>query len=682
MAEPEELISDAARHTTVYVQNVWRRYQSPAKGPKTIALSDVAHRLDLLLSATFNTGFALRPAQTPPRPTLLSLVFKRYQRPYRTARVPATDGKSIWLPPDSGLTDELSARTLYRAMAMQQASRALRGSASVAHRELSPLQADVYLLMEAYSADHALVQMLPGCAAAIARLRQHALHERPLLKDFPGQRRPLEALLREILRTPLEQTLDFLLTETPAESLNRIDAVIRERRLLASGDSERKLGAAPLLKDWWTGELCAPAESVAGTTVEGDGEIEQSEENTAARSSSLERRPQIRDAEDGEDDEQEHASPWMVQGDEPHQKAEDPMGMQRPVDRDDETSADDYSDMVSELPEARLVSTPERPKEVLMSDDPPDVRAKQQLKEAIQNDQGVAYPEWDYRKQSYVTKGAIVRLLPPNVGSQRWVDETLESHESMLHEIRRRFEMLCARRLRQRKRLDGDEIDLDAYINSYAAYRAGSWLDEAIYQTCRTAERDLAITLLIDVSGSTDSWIAAHRRIIDVEREALLLVSIALESLGEPYAVQAFSGEGPNAVTVRDIKRFDEHYNNEVALRISSLEPEHFTRAGAAIRHATAGLMRQPASHRLLLVLSDGKPNDKDEYEGRYGAEDMRQAVTEARMQGIHPFCLTIDRQAANYLPGIFGAHQYALLPEPERLPVVLLDWMKRLVVS
>src|SRR5690606_20509613 len=173
------------------------------------------------------------------------------------------------------------------------------------------------------------------------------------------------------------------------------------------------------------------------------------------------------------------------------------------------------------------------------------------------------------------------------------------------------------------------------------------------------AERNLAVTLLIDISGSTDSWVASTRRIIDVEREALLLVSVALDCLGEPWSIQAFSGEGPDAVIVRKIKDFAEGCSNEVALRISSLEPEHYTRAGAAIRHASRDLLQQPASHRLLLVLSDGKPNDRDIYEGQYGVEDMRQAVTEATLQGISAFCLTIDRQAPAYLPRIFGAHNY-----------------------
>jgi nitric oxide reductase NorD protein len=205
-------------------------------------------------------------------------------------------------------------------------------------------------------------------------------------------------------------------------------------------------------------------------------------------------------------------------------------------------------------------------------------------------------------------------------------------------------------------------------------------MPQALYQSQRRSRRDMAIMLLIDVSGSTDSWLSRHRRIIDVEREALLLVCLALESLGEPYSVLAFSGEGPQRVTIRTLKAFDERYSAAVGRRIAALEPERYTRAGAAIRHASTLLMRQAATHRLLLLLSDGKPNDVDLYEGRYGVEDMRQAVNEARLQGIYPFCLTIDRQAASYLPAVFGSRQYALLPQPELLPGVLLEWIKRLL--
>lgn len=223
-------------------------------------------------------------------------------------------------------------------------------------------------------------------------------------------------------------------------------------------------------------------------------------------------------------------------------------------------------------------------------------------------------------------------------------------------------------------------MDLAAYIDSYADFRAGQPFLQRLYQTQRPAGRDMAILLVIDVSGSTDGWISANRRVVDVEREAMLIVSVALQGLGESYAAMAFSGEGAGAVTVRMIKRFDEPYGNDIARRIAALEPEAYTRVGAVMRHATTLLMREPAAHRLLLLLSDGKPNDVDEYEGRYGVEDMRQAVSEAKLQGVFPFCLTIDRQAANYLPRVFGPGQYAMLPKPELLPTVLLGYIRNLI--
>jgi len=145
--------------------------------------------------------------------------------------------------------------------------------------------------------------------------------------------------------------------------------------------------------------------------------------------------------------------------------------------------------------------------------------------------------------------------------------------------------------------------------------------------------------------------------------------------------VTSFSGEGPKGVVVRHLKRFDERYVSDVVQRIAALEPEHFTRAGAAICHATAGLMKQPARHRLLLLLSDDKPNDVDQYDGRYGAEDRRQAINEAKLQGVLRFAWRSIAMPLR-ICRVFGVHQYALLTRPDRLPIVLLDWLKRLLAS
>jgi nitric oxide reductase NorD protein len=178
--------------------------------------------------------------------------------------------------------------------------------------------------------------------------------------------------------------------------------------------------------------------------------------------------------------------------------------------------------------------------------------------------------------------------------------------------------------------------------------------------------------LLVDTSASTDSWVSGDRRIIDVEKEALLVISEALVALGDPHAILSFSGEGPNRVEVRIVKHFDDHtVPADVRPRIAGLEPAGYTRAGAAIRHATAGLMRQRARHRLLLLLSDGRPNDVDQYEGRYGVEDTRVAVAEARLQGLHCCCLTVDREAPRNGTRVFG-RDFAVLSRAERLLTVL----------
>jgi nitric oxide reductase NorD protein len=262
------------------------------------------------------------------------------------------------------------------------------------------------------------------------------------------------------------------------------------------------------------------------------------------------------------------------------------------------------------------------------------------------------------------------------------VDDTLAAHRALLGAIRQRFAALRPQRTLRRRQTDGDDIDLEACVEGLANLRAGWPMADDLYCSQQRTRRDMAILILIDVSGSTDGWISNNRRVIDVEREALLLVCIALGAMGEPFAVQAFSGNGPAAVSLWDIKRFDEPYSPAVALRIAALEPDRYTRTGAALRHASATLLREGATHRLLLLLSDGKPNDNDVYEGRYGIEDTRQAVTEARLQGISPFCLAVDRQAASYLPAVFGAQHHALLQTPASLPTVLLDWMQRLVKS
>ncbi len=673
MAEAEDVITDAARHATIYARDLWIRQRGKADAPRPVVLAQVAPRLDLLINAIFDHSYPIRVAQPPATPTLLTRLFRRQDVTPSNQALPATNGQAIWLPNtlDSTIWDEAVVR--FRTLALLQAVRALRGSANVLvtmQESDEPRIRALYLLLEAQACDHELVRRLPGMATAVAVLRKQALANRPLPERIPAACRPIEQLVRITLTAGLNSSSGLPVCASPHQSL------AQARRLYQQTDwADKAPHAQALYKDIWTGDLLMPsAQDIE--TLEDSATTDPA--RTTPRSARLPRRPKERKASENEDDEQQGV--WMVQTADPLEKAEDPMGMQRPVDRDEDTAAEEYADALSELAEARLVRTPTPAKEVLLSDDPPDRQATARAIAATTAQRVLHYPEWDYRQSGYRHPGAAVHLLEAETGAQGWVDKTLNEHRSMVHTIRRHFDALRPERLWLHRQADGDEIDLDAWIEAGADARAGLPVAQNLYRQQRPQVRNLAIMLLVDISGSTDSWLSGSRRIIDVEREALLLVTIALEQMGEPCAIQAFSGEGPQGVTTRQIKDFNEAHGPQVALRIAALEPQHYTRSGAALRHATAQLMKQPAQHRLLLLLSDGKPNDMDEYEGRYGVEDTRRAVIEARMQGIFPFCLTIDRQAAGYLPGMFGAGQYALLQEPVELPRALLTWLRRLV--
>ncbi len=182
----------------------------------------------------------------------------------------------------------------------------------------------------------------------------------------------------------------------------------------------------------------------------------------------------------------------------------------------------------------------------------------------------------------------------------------------------------------------------------------------------------------MDASGSTDAWVAGNRSVLDVAKAATLVLCEALAALGDRHAIHAFSGEGPRDVRVLRLKGFAEP-TEAAPRRIAGLVFDRFTRLGAPLRHLTAALTRESAQRRLLLLLSDDKPNDEDEYEGRYGIEDTRQAIAEARSLGIHVFCLTIDREGSSYLPRMFGPFGYAVLPEVRELPVRIGDLYRRL---
>ena len=354
------------------------------------------------------------------------------------------------------------------------------------------------------------------------------------------------------------------------------------------------------------------------------------------------------------------------------------MGLQRPVDQEKAPDAAEIGDALSDLRDARLVRTPDSPREVLASAEPIP-RAPAERSSGEPQRFAIVYPEWDYRISSYNLDGAVVRELEGGRSDPAWANRMLAERASLVRQVRRDFERLRPRRELVRRQHDGSDVDIDAWVTTAADVAAAGSPDERLYLSDRRLRRDAAIFLLVDVSASTDSWIAGVSRVIDVEREALLIVSEALAALGDRHAIYAFRGQGSRRVELLRIKGFADPTGDAVSARIAGLEPDGYTRLGAAVRHATALLVRERARHRLLLLLSDGRPNDVDLYEGKYGLEDTRQAFVEARAQDVHPFCVTVDRGAPVYASHVFG-RGHAMLRDPALLPQVLIGALRRLL--
>lgn len=291
---------------------------------------------------------------------------------------------------------------------------------------------------------------------------------------------------------------------------------------------------------------------------------------------------------------------------------------------------------------------------------------------------GLAYPEWDYRRNAYrrnycrVLTGAVT---PSAAGTDWQPDEHLRRR---IRRVRRQFEGLRPRPQTLRAQLDGSELDLEAAIRARADLLSAGTGSDRVYTATRRQERDMSVALLADVSLSTDSWIEG-RRVLDIEKEALLVLTHALTACGDEHAIFTFTSKRRFAVHIETVKEFGEPLCSKVEQRISSLKPGHYTRMGAAIRHVSARLDERIHRHRLLLIVTDGKPNDTDHYEGRYGIEDTRRAIQEARRKGLIVFGVTVDTKAQSYFPTLFGRGGYAIVNHAARLPIALLTLYNQL---
>ncbi|APG49180.1 nitric oxide reductase activation protein NorD [Phaeobacter porticola] len=278
------------------------------------------------------------------------------------------------------------------------------------------------------------------------------------------------------------------------------------------------------------------------------------------------------------------------------------------------------------------------------------------------------YLEWNHRSRSYM-EGHCRVLDAPAVTD----GETYTPNDRYVREVRRQFETLRPRRVLQPRQIDGAELDLDAALTARADMVATGRGSDRIWQAAQQMNRDVSVAFLIDTSRSTEAAIG-DTCVIDVARDTMAALAVGIDAAGDRCGIWGFSSLRRDRVFVTRCKGFDDPMSPVITANIGALKPGHYTRLGAAIRHVSAQLAEEPSARKLLIVLTDGKPNDLDHYEGQHGIEDSHMAVREARAAGQRLHGVVIDEDGQDWFARIFGRGGFALLPNPERLLRALPD--------
>jgi nitric oxide reductase NorD protein len=497
------------------------------------------------------------------------------------------------------------------------------------------LQADVARLRDVQTATTTLLRRWPGLGRLHIRLCNALRVQRPA-RSLPREEASVEAVVLSLLGGPTPPTADIL---DPAVPLARFQAPRRYRPFLP----------VPL----WGEVVMAPPNGAS----KADGPDEEAGRSAAAVDARRRR------ARRRENDQTRRSDPLLLNRFETIIGMSEMVNLNRAIEDDDENNARKAADDLDEIAigqHQRRTATRLK----LELDLAPAATATAALATGTH-----LYPEWDYARRAYYPRHCRVIAEPAAAEGEDWAPD--QAMRRRLRRVRQQFEALRPRRQILHAQPDGEELDLSALVRAVADRRAGLPGSERVYSSARLVQRDLAVAVLVDVSLSTDSWVE-DQRVLDVEKEALLALAGGLEACGDENAIFTFTSRRREQVWVRTVKEFDQALDAAAIRRIQALKPGHYTRMGAAVRHVTQRLADRPKSRRLLLLLTDGKPNDADHYEGRYAVEDTRMAIREARRAGIRVFGITVDREARGYFPAIFGLGAYVIFPHIARLPTAL----------
>ncbi|TMV03361.1 VWA domain-containing protein [Ruegeria sediminis] len=508
--------------------------------------------------------------------------------------------------------------------------------------EDDPLRADLRALTAAQVMVEATLENAPGLRPLYIELCKGLLHQRNL-PNLPPAEAAVEELIRQMLGDPTPLT--------------------PEARRLQSADSDptaprgyQPFRPVPL---WPELRAVAFSEHQEVESRDTDGPPEESGEKTHR-------------ARRRKSDQAERNDSFILHKFEAILSWAEFLNLNRRIDDDDPDNAKKAADDQDEIGLGQISKAPPTRLKLHLDLAPEDVD-----RERLSG--RVLYPEWDVRSGQYLPDHVNVLISDAEIREDAAEFGKDPATSRRIRAVKRQFEALRPGRVMTRGHLDGDQLDVEAAVRAQVDRLANGEGSERVWMQSRPEARDLAVSILLDVSRSTESAVSG-RAVIDIEREALAALAWGLNACGDDFAIHAFSSLKRSRVYVQRCKGFGEPMTSTVEQRIASLRPGFYTRLGAAIRHASADLATQSRKRRLLLVITDGKPNDLDHYEGRHGIEDTCMAVREARRAGQSVFGVTIDKTGKSWFPRMFGQGGFAVIPDPARLTMALPQIYRQLV--
>ncbi|WP_347921820.1 VWA domain-containing protein [Pontimicrobium sp. SW4] len=343
--------------------------------------------------------------------------------------------------------------------------------------------------------------------------------------------------------------------------------------------------------------------------------------------------------------------------------AEEFGGNWRDMDGDDEL--DDHSNALEDLNMKYTVRVDDTAHSVYQA----DFIENTTISESAETDTKgfhLKYDEWDFSSRTY--KQDFCKVYPKSILKTNvdYYKETISKNSSTLLGLRKLLSNVNNRFQQQRRQPQGEEFDIDAITDLFVDVHKGHTPSEKIYLSNRKKEKDLSILLLLDVSLSSDGY-AAGNRVIDVEKQVSILFGEILDEFNIDFSINCFYSKTRNYSNYITLKGFDEDWN-KAKFKVGAVEPSGYTRIGSALRHSGALLDTRPTKNKWVIVISDGKPNDYDKYEGKYGINDVKQALRELNERQINSYALAIEAQAKYYLPQMFGQNHYQILTTPVEL--------------